>query len=71
MFGTCCATIVQPEGYDDLTCADVFAHYDVSNLHSERIRGLADRLKVIRACDLKKHRIHDQIPRTAIDRGLL
>ena len=31
LFGVCCATIVQPEGYDGLKYADVLAHYDVSN----------------------------------------
>jgi hypothetical protein len=31
LFGACCATIVQPDGYNGLKYADVFAHHDVSN----------------------------------------
>lgn len=69
LFGACCATIVQPERYNGLKYADVFAHYDVSNPHAERIRSLADRFRVIRASELKKYRIHHQILRRALDRG--
>src|SRR5579859_3840010 len=36
-----------------------------------RIRSLADRLRVIRASELKKYRIHHQILRRALDRGIL
>jgi predicted transcriptional regulator of viral defense system len=39
--------------------------------HSECIRSLADRLRVIRASELKKYRIHHQILRRALDRGTL
>lgn len=32
LLGTCCATIVQLEGYDGLKYPDVSAHYDASTL---------------------------------------
>jgi predicted transcriptional regulator of viral defense system len=39
--------------------------------HSERLRSLANRLRVIRASELKKYRIHHHILRRALDRGTL
>ena len=39
--------------------------------HSERLRSLANRLRVVRASELKKYRIHHQILRRALDRGTL
>jgi predicted transcriptional regulator of viral defense system len=38
---------------------------------SERLRLLANRLKVIRASELQKYRIHHQILKRALDRGTL
>jgi predicted transcriptional regulator of viral defense system len=37
--------------------------------HSERVRSLADRFRVIRASELKKYGIHHQVLRRALDRG--
>src|SRR5882762_3000632 len=47
-----------------------FSHTTMSRPpHSERIRSLADRFRVIRASELNKYRIHHQILRRALDRG--
>jgi predicted transcriptional regulator of viral defense system len=49
-----------------------FSHTKMSRTpHSERIRSLADRFRVIRASELKKYRIHHQSLRRTLDRGIL
>jgi predicted transcriptional regulator of viral defense system len=49
-----------------------FSHITMSRTPQlEHIRSLAKRLRVVRASDLKKYRIHHQILRRALDRGIL